>query len=67
MELREYRPEDCEAITRLFYDTVQTAGTAGTTPRLTYTSRSCTGRHQGSCRTHRIGCSPGSRRFPGTL
>ena len=25
MELREYRPEDCEAITRLFYDTVHTA------------------------------------------
>ncbi len=24
MELREYRPEDCEAITRLFYDTVHT-------------------------------------------
>ena len=24
MEIREYRPEDCEAITRLFYDTVHT-------------------------------------------
>ena len=24
MELREYRPEDCAAITRLFYDTVNT-------------------------------------------
>lgn len=24
MEIREYWPEDCEAITRLFYDTVHT-------------------------------------------
>ena len=27
MEIREYRPEDCEAITRLFYDTVHTVCT----------------------------------------
>lgn len=32
MELREYRPEDCEAITRLFYDTVHTVNQRDYTP-----------------------------------
>lgn len=32
MEIREYRPEDCEAITRLFYDTVHTVNRKDYTP-----------------------------------
>lgn len=32
MEIREYRPEDCDVLTRLFYDTVHTVNCRDYTP-----------------------------------